>query len=326
MFSYQPRGLPADSKTSNDFPGGMIMLRRQKISVAVITLLLAVVAAAGRAAPQPDAEAIISDMRQTVKGLESYSFIIRRQDLNDNFVQERNREAMAKYKVILDQLERLHKRKDVEVNEVEKDYKESISHLSFVSPFTVEMVLLKSEYLPSFLQKSVVAYNPDINPLELYMRTPGFGFTLKKEIETDSAIVLEANWKYEMIELECAIANGGVPRVAGTDEHKGKEYIILEVPLMTGRKEWKMGCGGDSYDVPQEVFVQLDKELGMVASRIEEYAPGNSVSRLWIDPGLNLIVRKEMNFGDTTGMKYVITDIELDNVDPGKLYQPEQEK
>ncbi len=270
----------------------------------------------------PDAEELIADMHKAVAALDSYSFTVHRKDLDDEFVESRNREAMSKYKIILEQLERLHKRKKIEQNEMAKEYKESVSRFFFVKPFTIEMIMKISDFLPSFLQNSKVSYNPETSKNLVFMRTPGFGFSLKNDVTTDSGILFNTTWTYEMIEMDCALANGGEAEVTGTEEYKDTNYIILEIHYLKGDKEWAVGCGGDDYDVPEETHVQLNRELKMVRDRMEKYAPGDVVSKMWVDPKSKLIVRRELTYGDLIATKYVLSDIELNNVDPERLMKP----
>ncbi|MFA6448685.1 MAG: hypothetical protein WCX65_04385 [bacterium] len=263
----------------------------------------------------PSAAGLIGKVRDANASLKSYSFSIHRLDLADKFVLKRNEEGLKSFKAILDKLSFLT-RQSGEVSEGVKGYKEGISDVLFIKPYTIQYYMEKSDFVPSFLQRAKVIYRPDINSEEIFLKEPYMGMLIRKDAESESASVLIQNWTYELMELDCAIANGGVARVAGAGVYGGKPAYMLDVTLKKGKIPWAVGCGGANKDVPQNAYGQISREMQMIADRIDEFGKDSGRTRYWIDAESNLIVRKEVTFGKTAAIKYEITNIKLNSVKP----------
>jgi len=278
------------------------------------------------AAALPGADEVLKNFRDAESKLKNYSFAVRRLDLEDEFVSKRHDDAMEKYKEFIEQLNRVYKSGDTKVNEKEMEYRESISKYAFVKPFHVQMTMVKSDYLPGFLQKSIVFYDPDEDPAQVYLKTPGFGFLMKKDVqESESGTLMEVNWTYDQLEIDCAIANGGAPEVTGMDTLDDRKTYIVEFKLKNDKVPWKVGCAGETYGIPKQVHAQLNRELGMISDRIDKYSDVTGVVKMWFDADSWLIVKKEFTFGDVNALHYELRDIKLDSVDVSALEKPEEE-
>ena len=261
---------------------------------------------------------IIKSIRNSNSALKSYSFEVHRFDLADKFVLQRNEDGLKSYKAIIDKLSLLT-RQSKDVSNGEKGYKESVSTVLFIKPYSIQYYMEKSGFVPSFLQKSKVVYRPDINDAEIFLKEPYLGMLIRKDIENESASALIQNFTYELMELDCAVANGGKLKFVGTDKYDGKKAYILEVTLKKGKIPWEVGCGGKYSDVPKKAYTQISREMKMMEDRIDFFKNENGYTRYWIDADTKLIVKKEVTFGKTSAIKYTLTDIKLNSIKPDDL-------
>jgi hypothetical protein len=266
----------------------------------------------------PSANVVIKKVRDVSKSLKSYSFDVHRFDLADKFVLQRNEEGLKAYKAIIDKLSFLT-RQSKDVSNGEKGFKESVSTVLFIKPYTIQYYMEVSGFVPSFLQKSKVIYRPEINDSEIFLKEPYLGMLIRKDIENESASALIQNETYELMEIDCAIANGGTMKIAGTDTYEGKKMYILEIALKKGKIPWAIGCGGGNSEIPKKAYTQINRELGMMADRMDTFKNENGIIRFLIDAGTWLIMKKEVMFGKMTAIRYTITDMKLNNVKPDDL-------
>ncbi len=181
----------------------------------------------------PGVNAIIKNVRAKEASLKSYSYNVHRLDLADKFVLKRNEEGLQAYKAILDKLSFLTRQKS-EISKSDKGYKESIATMQFITPYTFQYLMEKSEFVPSFLQRSKVIYRPETNDAELFLKEPFLGMLLGKEVTNESGTAMIQNWTYELMEMDCAIANGGKASVTGTADYEDKPVILLDISLNHG--------------------------------------------------------------------------------------------
>lgn len=288
-------------------------------ALAALVIVIWTSAISASSAPAaPSALEILKKTRDKVAGLKSYSFIVHRFDLADQFVTKRNEDALKAYKPIIDKLSFLTRKKNDEVA-TKKDYKETITTGLFVKPFIIQINLDKSDFVPEFLQKGKILYRPDINPDEIFFKDPYIGIQIGKDVKSDSASAMISNWDYEMLELDCALANGGAATFAGTEKYNGKPAYMVDLTLKKSAAKWSMGTCIKKTDITKSAFEQLDRELGMMADRIDLHRSEPGHIRYWIDQATLLIVKKEVIFGKTTAVKYTITDIKLNNLKPDDL-------
>jgi len=270
----------------------------------------------------PSADSVIKNIRAKEASLNSYSYNVHRFDLADKFVLKRNEEGLQAYKAILDKLSFLTRQKN-DVSKGDKGYKESISTMQFIKPYTFQYLMEKSEFVPSFLQRSKVIYRPETNDAELFLKEPFLGMLLSKEVTNESGTAMIQNWAYELMELDCAIANGGKASVLATADY---DAYLLDISLKKGKIPWAVGCGGKRNDVPVKAYDQLNRELKQMADRIDFFKNEKGYIRFWIDPASWLIVGKEVMFGKTAAIRYTLSDIKLNSVKPEDLIEVKPRK
>ena len=267
---------------------------------------------------QPEADEVIEGFRKAVDELESFSFTSIRTDYGDEFIVERHKEAMKSYEPILSKLEFLT-RKSL-MPEIRKEYK-NVGHYKIVKPFLIEVDMEVNEYLPELLYGSIAYYRPDIKEEIISMKEPMIGLVFKRPTDNDSATVMVDNWIYDLVELDCTLANGGAGRITGTEEVDGKEVIVLEVELKGGKEDWKFGCGEKDYGIPESARVQINAEMGMTGDRLEMHDEEVKI-KLWIDAENMLVVKKEMLIGEKTFTTRIFENIGLNSVKKEGLRRP----
>ncbi len=278
----------------------------------------AALAATSKKSAAPTADTIIKKLRERNTALKSYSFNVHRLDLADEFVLRRNEEGLKSYKEILDKLSFLT-RQSKDISDGVKGYKESRSNVLFMKPYSLQYYMEKSDFVPSFLQKSKIVYRPDVNDADIFLKEPYLGMLIRNDVKNESATALIMNWTYELMELDCALANGGVATAAGTDTYDSRQAYLLNVTLLKGKIPWAVGCGGKSKDLPKNAYTQISRELGMMAARIDENDSEKGYIRYWVDAKSWVIVKKEVMFGKTAAIRYEITDLNFNSVKPGDM-------
>jgi hypothetical protein len=300
--------------------------RMNKRIVAIVSLCAAVCfAAVVRAGDdQPSAADILKKVRETEASLKNYSYVVHRFDLADEFVQKRHEEGLKAFKGIIDRLS-IVTGKSKEPPSAE-GYKEGITTYYFIKPLSVYAIFDKSDYVPSFLEKSKFVYRPDINDEEIFLKEPILGLLIGQPVENDTAALLYSNWTYDLMEIDCALANGGELKYAGTDTYNGKKTYMIEITVNKGKEPWRVGCGGKIYGVPKNVYTQFNRENKLMMDRIEKYKGIQGKYRYWIDAGSWLIVRKVLSFGDTIAIKQSLDQIKLNKVKPEDMLMPRKKK
>jgi len=297
---------------------------KMKCPAAEVAAVIALfIAASATVWPEPSAEEVFENFRETATSLKSYSYTVTRTDLGDSFVVERHKESMKVYDPILSKIE-LITRKNLDP-EIRDEYRTETFY-QFIAPFGMQAQLDVNQFLPPLLEGATAYFRPEINDQEIFFKEPLVGLVFRQPADTDSAAVMVANWTYDIIEAECALANGGGVSLSGTEEDGERTLYVLDIGLRAGEKEWKMGCGGNTYGVPETVFKQLDRELGMMKDRIGEYGSDGAAARYWIDSGNWLAVKKKVVFGDKVATEQEIKNIELNKVDTKKLLRPRRPK
>jgi len=303
------------------------MVKRKSILVIKIMLLLVLsvpAIARAEAGKTPGAYELVEKFRDAVTSLESYSYTIRCINDGDEFVVARHKQAMEDYEPIISKIELVTRKKLG--SEVKPEY-ETVSGVRFMSPFTMQVSLDRDDYLPKLLEGSRGFYRPEVNEYEVFLKEPIIGLVFRRPVEeNDSGHVMVINWTYNLLELDCTLANGGVPRVTGAEEYDGNSTHILEVGLGNEEAPWIMPCGENDYGVPEGARIQVDRELKMMSQRIDKYKGREGVLKLWIDDETGLSLKKEVTFGGKVSVQHWITDIELNKVDEKELLRARRPK
>lgn len=268
----------------------------------------------------PAAMEIIEQFRTAAAEVVSASYTVYRSDYADDFVVERHKKALEAYRPILDKISFVT-RKKYTVDTAGGSYRETISEVIFIKPFSIQAKMLQNDYIPDFLKNSHAVYRPETNPHEAFLKEPYLGLMFRESVDVDSAVTMVVNWAFDMLELDCALANAGEAALAGTEQVDGRDAYRLDIPMKNDTIPWNMNCAEETYGIPAEATGQMNLELGMIGERIDLYNDTPGILSLWIDKENSLIVRKEHNFGDILAMKSRKEDLELNKVNEKRMFK-----
>jgi hypothetical protein len=290
------------------------------IMFSIFAWTAAFAASGKKATPkQPDAGAVIKKVRGTIKALKSYSYKLRCLNDGDEFVVARHKAALKSYEAILSKIELLTRKK---MSSDAKAIYESISEVQFISPFITDVSLDKDDYLPPLIQGAHVFYRPDINEEEVFVKEPLVGLVFRKMLkDNDSGVGMVINWTYFMLEIDCALANGGKASVTSVKDDQGMPEYKLEIEVKKGAVPWRAGCGGENYGIPEPAKIQANRELETLEQRINKYKKDKGVMTFWIDAKTWLPVRRETRFGKKLVTQQWITGIQLNKVKKSDLLE-----
>jgi len=162
-------------------------------------------------------------------------------------------------------------------------------------------------------------YRPEMNPYEIFFKEPNIGMMIRQPADSDSSVALINNWTYDLMEVDCVIANGSNITAGKGKVQNNENAYVIEMTLENGKIPWSVDCSSEDYGVPEQVNPQLNRELKMMSDRIDKYAPLKGVLRLRVDTENMLIVKKELLFGDELIIESDIKEIKLNQVDPKKM-------
>lgn len=296
----------------------------EKYCVAALFLLMLAPRSA-RAAPTGDE--ILKKVREAHAALTSWSYIVYRTDIKDGALQLRLKTGLSSYQSDVDAFTQAFSLKEKETAvDVKRQNKEGAYTYLYVKPFIIQMTMDKSDYVPPFLLKSQIVYRPDIDPKKIYLKFHNTNMFLGKPADTETGGFMDMNWTADLMQIDCALANGGKLSAAGADTYNGKRAWLLDLTLSKGKIPWQVGCGVVDYGVPSPAYGQINRDFKLLADRIDAYSPAQGRFRYWVDADRWILLKEELLFGDKLVMSTRMENIELNALSAGNLLRPIMKK
>lgn len=295
------------------------------------TLLLAfgvMIALSAAASASPSAGEILKEVKETIEGLGSFSYLVKEEDYQDEILKERVSVALESFKEDAKQVSAaLGDERDLEKEVEREQIKSGIYGIRFVRPYMREMVILKSGYIPDtihFLKNATLFYRPDVDPELIYMKSRSglILFQPIKELETGGFFTMTC-WLYDVLEADYLIEKGGKLSLAGEEELEEGDTWVLQIDIRDNPSlDRPFAFTEEEYGIPEQVRPRIDRELDDMKRRIRLHKQGTV--KYWVDKKKYLILKKEILFGGkcivrTTMSKVKTNNLEKDDISTYKL-------
>ena len=171
------------------------------------------------------------------------------------------------------------------------------------------MVLLKSDYLPAILNKSILEYRPDKDPRKFVFLPRGSKtFSMTRSIYDESGSFLTMNWTADIFFMQQQHNNGSL-RLAGKERIGGRDCYVLEFFSFNNGKDFKLIKKDlESKGIPSDINLKLYKfSLELVKKNFSKV-------KYWIDEDKFIIVKKEEYIDNKLYSSKLYKDIEINNL------------
>lgn len=259
---------------------------------------------------QMTAEGVYENTLQSYKRIKSYSYT-NYLAAYDWFAQKAIEKAKNNYGTYINRVESEYLDNNGKKDRYDPSrFKKGIYGYKFLKPFTIEMVLIESDYVPSLINNSILRYRPDKDPKRFKFHLRGSPtFSVTRSIYDESGGLLTMNWTIDLIMMEELYQNGTL-RLVGKEKIDGRDCYLLEFSFDKDMQSWMIKPNFLSYDIPKDIYHQLYASLFDITKK------NFSKVRYWIDDDQFVIVKVVEYIDGRLYSSRLYKDIEINNLSP----------
>lgn len=261
----------------------------------------------------PIPEKLLKDINTAYKDINSYGYTIYQEGW-DIFTKEKEKEGVKKYR---EESEKKYSpakekyEKDMQLTEeTEKPvYKKSKFEYKFMKSYLIQMRIIDSDYVPDFMNGSMLTYRPDEDSEVVWFKIKYSPFAIKRNVKGEFGCLFTANWNVSLMILDYYSKNGKM-KVEGIEKFKGNEAYKLtfkfNIKNESDVKEYEIDY--KKWGIPIEVKYKVDTTLEVLPRQ------KSSSMTYWIDKKRKIILGREEYISGKLHWREWYEDIKLNQL------------
>jgi hypothetical protein len=161
--------------------------------------------------------------------------------------------------------------------------------VKFLKPFNIQMIMVKSDFVPAFLNEGKFTYNASDNPKVWWARAKSVPTPLKMSVAKDkSGGFLTMGWTFKLLGVKNMASNGTV-KLVGNEKALAQDCYVVEISFT--KDSWKkfkpITVDYKAWGIPADMKSMVDDTLK--DPTVKKY----SSTKLWISKKNFVIVKSE---------------------------------